>query len=55
MMAIISWSRDSKGKVQGHTFRDICNTITTFAGGGICNDDSGMSNTTPYVLEVWQI
>ena len=32
---IVSWSRDKKGKIVNWNFKDICNTITTFSGGGL--------------------
>ena len=47
---IISWSRDDSGKVVKRPLRDICNALTSKCGSGIVNDDSGMGNTTPYVL-----
>lgn len=31
----IGWVRDSKGKVVRHTYKDVCNCLTTFCGGGI--------------------
>ena len=46
---IISWVRDSKGKVVKRPLRDVCNTITTMCGGGHTAED-GMGGTTPYVL-----
>ena len=42
--------RDSKGRVTKRTLKDIVNSITTFAGGGIAGED-GLCNTQPYVLE----
>lgn len=47
---IISWVRDKKGKVIKRPLKDICNAITSMSGGGYTNDESGMANTTPYVL-----
>lgn len=46
---IISWVRDSKGKVVKRPLRDICNAITSMCGRGHTEDD-GMGNTTPYVF-----
>lgn len=46
---IISWVRDSKGKVVKRPLRDVCNTITSMCGGGHTVDD-GMGGTTPYVF-----
>jgi len=53
---ILSWSRG-----EGHhnnpprPMRDICNSITTFAGGGVCCNGSEMANTTPYVFIIDEI
>ena len=53
--AIIGWVRDSKGAVTHRTFNgDICNAITTLVCGGHIGM-YGMGNTTPYVLEVFEI
>ena len=46
---IISWVRDSKGKVVKRPLKDISNAITSKCGGGYSEDD-GMANTTPYVF-----
>ena len=46
---IISWVRDSKGKVIKRPLKDICNALTSMCGGGHIGED-GMGNTTPYVL-----
>jgi hypothetical protein len=47
----IGWIRDTKGLVLRYNLKQICNTITSFSGGGIGKDsDTGMYNTTPYVL-----
>ena len=46
---IISWSRDSQGKVVKRPLKDVCNTITSMCGGGHTADD-GMGGTTPYVF-----
>lgn len=47
---IISWVRDSKGKVVKRPLKDICNAITSMCGGGHTSKEDGMGNTTPYVL-----
>lgn len=53
MTAIIGWVRDSRVIVTRRTFRaDICNALTSMAGGGHYGED-GLGNTTPYVMEVW--
>ena len=46
----IGWVRDAKGKVIRHTYKDVCNCLTTFCGGGHTDPKTGMGNTTPYVL-----
>lgn len=49
----IGWTRSgkNKGMVLRYHLKKVCNTITSFAGGGICKDHrTGMYNTTPYVL-----
>ena len=46
---IISWSRDSQGRVVKRPLNEICNTITSKCGRGYIGED-GMGNTTPYVL-----
>ena len=46
---IISWSRDSQGKVVKRPLKDVCNALTSKCGGGHTEED-GMGNTTPYVL-----
>lgn len=46
----IGWVRDSKGRVLRYTYKDVCNCVTTFVGGGkFVNKETGMCNTTPYV------
>ena len=53
--AIIGWVRDSHGIVTRRTFRaDYCNAITTMVGGGHADAD-GLGNTTPYVMEVYEL
>ena len=52
MKCAIGWVRDSKGRVTKRTLKDIVNSITTFAGGGIAGED-GLCNTQPYVLELY--
>ena len=46
---IISWSRDSQGKVVKRPLKEICNSITSKCGREYTGDD-GMGNTTPYVF-----
>lgn len=46
---IISWVRDSKGKVVKRPLKDISNAITSMCGRGHIEED-GMGNTTPYVF-----
>ena len=48
----IGWSRQQDGNdVRHYLLKTVCNTITSFCGGGICKDSTtGMYNTTPYVL-----
>lgn len=46
---IISWVRDSKGKVVKRPLKDVCNAITSMCGRGIPGED-GLGNTTPYVF-----
>ena len=46
---IISWVRESKGKVVKRPLKDVCNAITSMCGRGHTGED-GMGNTTPYVL-----
>ena len=53
--AIIGWVRDCKGVVIHRTFRgDYCNAITSMVGGGH-SDADGLANTTPYVMEVYEL
>lgn len=53
MRAAIGWVRDRKGRITKRTFKDVVNSITTFAGGGIAAED-GLCNTQPYVLEIYE-
>ena len=46
----IGWVRDCKGKVVRHTYKDICNCLTTMCGGGHTDPESGIGNTTPMAL-----
>ena len=48
----IGWSRQQDGNdVKRYLLKTVCNTITSFSGGGIGKDSvTGMYNTTPYVL-----
>lgn len=47
----IGWVRDKKGKVIRYVVKDTANCITTFAGGGgYKSPETGMANTTPYML-----
>lgn len=47
----IGWIRDRKGKIIRYNIKDVCNCITTFSGGsGFKDPDTGMANTSPYVL-----
>lgn len=42
----IGWVRDSKGKVVRHTYKDVCNCLTTFCGGAYrSSDGNGEHNT----------
>lgn len=45
----IGWTRDRQGRVTKYHLRPVCNCITTFCGG-YKNPQTGMGNTTPYVL-----
>lgn len=47
---VISWSRDSKGKVVKRNLKDICNTITSKCSGGYEDASDGLGNTTPLLL-----
>ena len=48
---VIGWVRDSKGNVINYTVKDVCNCITQFSGGsGFKDPDTGMANTSPYIL-----
>ncbi len=53
MKTILSWSRDSHGKVIDRHPTSICNAITTMSGGGH-SGPYGLGNTTPYVMEVYE-
>ena len=53
MKCAIGWVRDSKGRITKRTFKDVVNSITTFAGGGIAASD-GLGNTQPYILEIYE-
>jgi hypothetical protein len=49
----IGWTRSASGRgdVTRYHLKNVCNTITSFSGGGIGKDSiTGMYNTTPYVL-----
>lgn len=47
----IGWVRDGKGNVTNYTVKDVCNCITQFSGGsGFKDPDTGMANTSPYIL-----
>lgn len=49
----IEWTRSSSGRgyISRYHLKRVCNTITTFCGGGISKDkETGMYNTTPYIL-----
>lgn len=47
----IGWVRDDKGNVTNYTVKDTFNCITQFSGGGGFKDpETGMANTSPYVL-----
>ena len=48
----IGWIRDRKGKIIRYNIKDVCNCITPFGAGGsgFKDADTGMANTTPYVL-----
>ena len=53
--AMIGWARDSSGIVTHRTFKcDISNAVTQFVCGGHADAD-GLANTTPYVLEVYEL
>jgi hypothetical protein len=48
----IGWTRsgEGKGEVKRYHFKDVCNCLTTFCGGGYFKDKkTGLCNTTPYV------
>ena len=48
---IIGWSRDAVGNVVKYHLKDICNTLTSFLGGGKFKDSkTDLGNTTPYIL-----
>lgn len=51
-MKAIGWIRDRKGVVIRYSVKDVCNCITPFGAGGsgFKDPDTGMANTTPYVL-----
>ena len=53
MKCAIGWVRDSKGRITKRTFKDVVNSITTFAGGGIAGED-GLCNTQPYILDIYE-
>lgn len=40
----IGWTRDDKGRLQDIHFKRVCNTITSFCGGGAFG-----GNTAPHV------
>lgn len=47
----IGWSRGRSGNIVRYLLKDVCNTITSFCGGGIYKDkETDMYNTTPYIL-----
>lgn len=47
----IGWVRDGKGNVTNYTVKDVCNCITQFSGGsGFKDPETGMANTSPYIL-----
>ena len=49
----IGWSRQrfGRGNVEKYHLKDVCNTLTTFCGGsGFKDANTGMANTSPYVL-----
>ncbi len=47
----IGWVRDAKGNVVNYTIKDVCNCITQFSNGkGFKDPQTGMANTSPYVL-----
>jgi len=49
----IGWTRHGSGKgdVSKYHIKDVCNCITSFAGGGGFKDSAtGMANTSPHIL-----
>ena len=47
----IGWVRDSKGNVINYNVKEIFNCITQFSGGsGYKDPETGMANTSPYLL-----
>lgn len=54
----IGWTRSGSGRgdVIRYHLKPLCNTITSFCGGGIGKDaTTGMYNTTPYVLTEYEL
>ncbi len=45
----IGWVRDDKGNVVNRPIKRIANAVTTLSGGAFVGE-SGMGNTTPYVV-----
>lgn len=45
----IGWVRDGKGNVVNRPIKRIANAVTTLCGGAYIGE-SGMDNTTPYVV-----
>lgn len=54
----IGWTRsgEKRGTVLRYHLKQVCNTITSFSGGGICKDkNTDMYNTTPYILIEYEL
>jgi hypothetical protein len=49
----IGWTRhgNGKGDVSKYHLKEVCNSITSFAGGGSFKDSiTGMARTAPHIL-----
>lgn len=51
MEKAIGWVRDKRGKVIRYKFHEYSNCLTSMCGGGHVDPETGMGNTTPYILK----